>query len=356
MSITIKQIAEICGVSRGTVDRVLNSRGRVSPEKAALILKSAKQLGYKPNLAGKALAARKKAFVIGVILPAVGNIFFDDVIAGMMQAQSELSDYGVKILVRTIKGYDTDLLYKEIKSLKLHINALILAPTNDDLIINEINRLVEDGICVINVNNDVENSSRQCYVGSDYYKGGQIACGLMGLLVKGDAKIAILTGSRNVLGHNMRIEGFKNIMQRKHPKFEVVGIAETNDDDIIAYNATQKLLVEHPEINSVFIVAAGSYGVYKAIRDSKTDSEIASEVVSKVASEIASEMAVVSFDIIPQTKEMMDSGIVKATICQQPFVQGYESVKIAFYYLVNRILPDNGSFIVKNEINISESI
>lgn len=340
MSVTIKQIAEICGVSRGTVDRVLNGRGRVSPEKAALILKSAKQLGYKPNLAGKALAARKKAYVIGVILPAVGNTFFDDVIAGMTQAQSELSDYGVKVLVKTIKGYDSALLHKEIKSLRSNINALILAPTNDDLIINEINKLVEDGICVINVNNDVEHSNRQCYVGSDYYKGGQIACGLMGLLIKGNAKVAILTGSRNVLGHNMRIEGFKNIMQQKYSRFEIIGIAETTDDDEIAYSATSKLIDEHPEINSIFIVAAGSYGVYKAIQESKTGDGI----------------TVISFDIIPQTKEMMDSGIVKATICQQPFVQGYESVKIAFYYLVNRILPDNGSFIVKNEINIAESI
>ena len=32
--VTIKQLAELCGVSRGTVDRVLNNRGKVNPEKA----------------------------------------------------------------------------------------------------------------------------------------------------------------------------------------------------------------------------------------------------------------------------------------------------------------------------------
>ena len=32
--VTIKKIAELCGVSRGTVDRVLNGRGRVKPETA----------------------------------------------------------------------------------------------------------------------------------------------------------------------------------------------------------------------------------------------------------------------------------------------------------------------------------
>ena len=59
MAVTIKQIAKITGVSRGTVDRVLNHRGNVNSQTEALINKTADELGYKPNLAGKALAARK---------------------------------------------------------------------------------------------------------------------------------------------------------------------------------------------------------------------------------------------------------------------------------------------------------
>ena len=58
--VTIKKIAELCGVSRGTVDRVLNGRGRVKPETEEVVRQMARQLGYQPNPAGKALAARKK--------------------------------------------------------------------------------------------------------------------------------------------------------------------------------------------------------------------------------------------------------------------------------------------------------
>ena len=35
--VTIKEIADLCGVSRGTVDRVLNNRGNVKSEKKALM-------------------------------------------------------------------------------------------------------------------------------------------------------------------------------------------------------------------------------------------------------------------------------------------------------------------------------
>lgn len=43
-----------------TVDRVINERGNVKPETKELVLSMAKELGYKPNPAGKALSARKK--------------------------------------------------------------------------------------------------------------------------------------------------------------------------------------------------------------------------------------------------------------------------------------------------------
>lgn len=342
MSVTIKQISEISGISRGTVDRVLNGRGRVSPEKDAIVRKVASQLGYKPNLAGRALAARKKPLVIGVVLPAAGNPFFDDIIKGIRQAEKDLVDYGVKIIIKSLKGYDTKQHLYEIDRLTPKVNAFILAPMNDIEFIHKIDQLTDEGKCVITMNTDVKDSKRLCYVGSDYYKGGKIACGLLGLLTGGETDVVIFTGSNKILGHNQRIEGFKYTMSKKYPGFNIVGIVETKDDNEIGFEAANKILTEHSETDSVFIAAAGSYGVYKAI--------------SAFLGKNEKKFTVVSFDMVPETKEMMKQGVVKATISQQPFVQGFEAVKITFYYLVNKILPEGGDFIVKNEINILESL
>ena len=46
MAVTLQQIAEIAGVSRGTVDRALHNRGRVNPEVSARIRKIADEMGY----------------------------------------------------------------------------------------------------------------------------------------------------------------------------------------------------------------------------------------------------------------------------------------------------------------------
>ena len=73
MATTIKDIAAIAGVSRGTVDRVLNNRGSVNPATAEKINEIAKALDYKPNKAGLALAAQKKKLKLGVVLFSTDN-------------------------------------------------------------------------------------------------------------------------------------------------------------------------------------------------------------------------------------------------------------------------------------------
>lgn len=68
MAVTLQQIAEAAGVSRGTVDRALNNRGRIRPEVEEKIKKIAREMGYQPSRAGRALAMAKRKIRIGVIL------------------------------------------------------------------------------------------------------------------------------------------------------------------------------------------------------------------------------------------------------------------------------------------------
>lgn len=72
--ITSKQIAEICGVSRGTVDRAINGRPGVNEETKQKILKKAEELGYTPNFAGRCLS-KGKTYTIGIVLFDLKNNF-----------------------------------------------------------------------------------------------------------------------------------------------------------------------------------------------------------------------------------------------------------------------------------------
>lgn len=340
MGVTIKKIAEISGVSRGTVDRVLNNRGKVKPETEAQVRRVAEQLGYAPNLAAKALAAKKKSYSIGVLLSSEGVPFFDDILKGIKQAQKEYADFGLNILYRSMKGYDPARQLELLREMRGSASAVILNPISDPMIAAEINRMTDEGICVIPVNNDIENCRRFCYVGCNYFKGGEAACGMMGLITGGRANIGILTGSIKMLGHNQRIEGFRSVLKRKYPGMIPVDFGETNDDDIQAYETALQMLEAHPEINALYVVAAGTYGVCRAVLSSGREGRI----------------SIVCFDSIPSTADMMRRGLIQATICQQPFTQGYQSVRIAFDYLVSGSRPEGTQYILKNEIKILENL
>ena len=229
--VTIKQIADLCGVSRGTVDRVINERGNVKPETKELVLSMAKKLGYKPNPAGKALSARKKNPVVGVVISSEGNPFFDDVIRGIKLAAEKYEIYGLKVIWKNMRGYDVKSQHEIMEELKDKVNALIINPVNDPVIIDEINEFVDAGIFVVTINNDVDNSKRQCYVGSDYTNGGETAGALLQMIIPNGANIGIVMGSSKVLGHKQRLAGFEENIN-KNPKFKIVDIQENDDDDI----------------------------------------------------------------------------------------------------------------------------
>lgn len=77
MAITLQQIADLAGVSRGTVDRALNNRGRIKPEVEQRIKKIAKDVGYKPSRAGRALAMAKKNIKIGCYFTISSNSIYE---------------------------------------------------------------------------------------------------------------------------------------------------------------------------------------------------------------------------------------------------------------------------------------
>lgn len=75
ISTRIKDIAAICGVSEGTVDRALNNRSGISEKTKNKILKVAKELDYHPNHLARCLATGS-TYTIGVVCTDLNNNFF----------------------------------------------------------------------------------------------------------------------------------------------------------------------------------------------------------------------------------------------------------------------------------------
>lgn len=317
---TIKQIAEMAGVSRGTVDRVLNNRGSVNANTAARVREIAEKLHYKPNKAGLMLAAQKKNLKIGVILFADTNPFFREVLEGVNAKAQELSAYNFTVLIRQVSFDETDQFNTMEELLKEGIQGLVIAPFNSLYIAAEIDRLADMGIPVITVNTDIL-SRRMAYVGSNYRLSGQTAAGLVSLMTFGEIHVGIVSGSSHVLCHSDRIEGFTSAIAEKGERIHIAATIENHDDDEESYEKVKEMLASHPEINVLYFAAGGVAGGCRAAKESgRIDS-----------------MRIFTYDCVPTTAELLKEGTVTATICQHPYKQGYLPVELLSRYLIEGV-------------------
>lgn len=99
-SSTLEHIAELSGVSRSTVSRVINNDPRVSEATREHVLEIVRRERYRPNLAARGLASGRTNVVAAVIPGAAGNLlsdpFFPSLLHGMATA-ADARDYFVML-------------------------------------------------------------------------------------------------------------------------------------------------------------------------------------------------------------------------------------------------------------------
>ncbi|MDR2903371.1 MAG: LacI family DNA-binding transcriptional regulator [Clostridiales bacterium] len=341
MGITIKQIAEIAGVSRGTVDRAINNRGGVNKEVADKIMSIAEEMRYVPNVAGRALSLQNKYKKIVVIIHSVENEFFELIHHGLRKAKHEISNLGFRVVIKEFTGFDVKNQLKLLdKARDDGADYIAVMPINAPEIADKLTEFIESGIEILTINNDIDVPNRLAYVGCDYRKSGQTAAGLFGLITGGRANVGIITGSRSIDGHNNRIRGFSEITRREFPGVHIVDTVENQDNDALSYDVVKALLAEHKEIDSLLFSAAGTKGGIKAVCDLSLSGKI----------------KIITFDMTPAVKAYIERDIVSATICQQPLEQGYNAIKVFYDYAIRNKKPNDPMLHTQIEIYLKYNI
>lgn len=340
MAVTIKQIAEIAGVSAGTVDRALNNRGRVNPQVAEKIRIIAKELNYQPNTIAKSLSIRRKKMRIAVILHVEQNIFVDNILEGISKASSELKDAGFNISVKKCKDFDAEYQLSLInKAVEEKADGIILIPINNEIIKNKINELHKKDFPVVLLTSIIEDTEFLTYVGCNYKYSGQIACGIINLLTGGKANLAVIVPNLQMWSNNLRLQSIKKYMEKHYPGISIHKTVEVSNDEIDSYIQIKSMLEKNPEIDAIIYSSGAVSGGLRAIVELNQNKKY----------------KLITFDFTEAVKEGLQSGNIIFTIIQNPEEQGYKSVKILADYLINKVIPQKFSY-VNTEIIIKESI
>lgn len=336
MRVTIRQVAEAANVSRGTVDRALNHRPGVNAQVAERILQIAEELGYKPNMAARTLANKKYVKTIGVLLCSEGNPFFKDVIQGVNDTLEELENFGIRGIVRQIKGFNEKNQLEVIEELRQkQISGLVVTPVDTPLIAKKIEELETEGIPVVTINTDVSEVKHLAYVGCDYVKSGRVAGGLLGISSQGEEEhIAVLIGFKKVMAQAQRLNGIEQVLEQDYKNILIDEVLENEDDDQKSYEMIRALLEKNQNLSAICFASAGLCGGIKAIMET--------DYVRKVR--------VITYDLTDVVRENLKSGMVMASVCQEPYRQGADGVNILAQYLLYGTQPEDT--VVNTDITI----
>ncbi len=320
MAGTIRQIAQIAGVSRGTVDRALNHRGRISPEVAERIWEIAEELDYHPRKRAEKLECREGELRIGVITQMSESSFMIPVHQGIAEVEKELKERNVVLYIRNIVSVDEQEQLKAIDELEgLHVAGLAIMPVECDCVRSRLNRLIEEQhIPVVTFNSDIVGTKRSCFVGLDNRKSGRAAAGLMGMLTRGLGKILIITGFFTNSVNSLRVEGFIEEVKQSFPDMELLGVQSSSGDAKEVEQIIVNTMHMIPDLSGIFVASRGQEGVccaFDKIRPKQRP-------------------YVIVYDMTPKNVQALEEDYFDFLIDQEGYAQGYRAIHLLYDSLV----------------------
>jgi LacI family transcriptional regulator len=247
-------IAEAAGVSFKTVSRVLNGHPRVAADLRERVLKAAKQLNYRPNLAARSLAGARY-YALGMLISsdAVANAksegwylppFVMDLQARALVASQEVNHrFHVEIINEASPSLDTDLSKQ-----RLQVDGVILAPPlADNLAV--LTALESNAIPYVRLSPGLE-PERSPAVAADEY-GGALAM-TDHLLALGHRRIGFIHGPPHHLAAAKRYVAFHEAMSHCVGAEE---LAEMGDFTFAGGSAAAEALLSGPRPPSAIFAA-----------------------------------------------------------------------------------------------------
>lgn len=317
----IKDIARALGISIGTVDRAIHSRGGINPITKERVLKMAQTLGYTPNLAARYLKAPRQVRV-SINLPARIGSFFDAVRAGIRDAARPFQA-GVDLKFRSnpVLGEGEEELFRE--ALEDGSKGLIIVPGHPVQLRVWIRRAAQKRIPVVCVVTDAPGTERLTAVSTDSFVSGAMVAELLHLIARDRGTVAVFTGDLSTFDHSEKVRGFRQGLGLLNGSLSISNVIETHDDESTAYTQARKLLTQDHSLKAIYVSTANCIPVIQALEELDPERRI----------------ALVTTDLFPQLVPHLKSGRVLATIYQRPETQGRMAFEALHHFLVEGRCP-----------------
>ncbi|MCB2054433.1 MAG: sugar-binding protein [Geminicoccaceae bacterium] len=247
---------------------------------------------------------------------------------GVEAAQKELPGYTTEMYIVSEataaeqRRILDDLLTKGVAGVSISA----VDPANSNDILNE----VASKAVLFTTDSDAPDSDRVLYIGTDNVAAGEQAGELIKKALPDGGDIMLFVGTMGAANARERVQGIENVLEGTD--INIIDVRTDEVDFARAKRNVEDTLTTYPDIDA--LVGLWSYNTPQIV-----------EAVRAAGKE--GQVKVIGFDEDPVTLRGIADGIVEATVVQQPFEFGYQSMM-----LLARAIEGDTSFIPENELMI----
>ncbi len=300
---TMADVAREAGVSKVTVDRVLNKRAPVKPATEQKVLEAAQRLHFAlakiqdvrgdPSTAGEPGRSKSIAFFL-----LRGDDDFYRALERSMNRQAATHSQVSHHEVHFLDGLTPDECAEVILKQGAGHDAIALATVDHPRINQAVDQLSEAGVRVCTFITDITASMRAGYVGIDNRKAGRTAAWAISRLSSRPGKVGILLGDHRFLCQELCEISFRSYFRERAPQFKVLETQLTFESAEQAALVTRQLLDEHPDLVGLYVSCGGEDGVIEMLK----------------ARERQHDITVVTHDLTSITRDALVAEVVDMTL------------------------------------------
>jgi LacI family transcriptional regulator len=279
---TIKDVAQLAGVSYQTVSRVINHKKEVSPATASIVRKAMKTLNYTPDPLARSLVG-KNSHTIGVVISTYTGHTCNLI---LQSADRVVRSYGYNLVIVGTETHSSaePITGNELTRQRLEGLLVIYHGAVDDP--HTLLSTVSPDIPVVSTGYEIDRPEAKI-IQVNTYEGARIATEY--LLSKGHTKIATITGSPKASEMHQRKSGFLDTLKSHevafNPTLEVSGEWSIES----GYKAMLTLLNQKKEFTAVFTHNDDmAFGAIRALKEN--------------GFEVPRDVSVIGFDNNPLSK------------------------------------------------------
>lgn len=318
MMTTIKDVAELAGVSPSTVSRVISDSPRISDDTKKIVREAMESLGYHPNAIARSLVS-KSTNTIGIVMPqsaerAFLNPFFPQALSGVSAAAHE---QGYCILLSTGNSEKDQLSSIESIVMGGRVDGVIIMYSSiDNEVLDSLKKMKVPAVII----GKPLKSKDVLYVDNDNVEASfQVT---EKLIKNGHKKIAFISGSFRFVVSLDRLDGYMNALKKYNIPFRKNYIIELSE--VMTKGAYEKakelLLLEDRPTAFVATDDVMAFGVIDAVKEAGL--------------RIPEDIEIMGFNNVPSS-ELTQPSLTSVDI--DAFSLGYEATKL----IVEKIKGEN---------------